>query len=432
MSPSVRSTGPERASTPHPSQSAPRAPSERQTVRGRLAALAVSAGLMALAPAQVGTSFCPGAANSTGAAADLAAAGSIVLSANELQLSVTGLPQGSFGYFLASRVQTSPTTPMGSIGNLCLAGAIGRRVGGLVFNSGATGAFAATADLSAIPQPGGSVAVQPGERWQFQCWYRDALPSGGATSNFSTGVAVLFLGGGGAPVPGLMPIPPGEFAMGSNIPGNLTLAPVHQVTLSQQFWMGRTEVTQAEFLAVMGWNPSLQPGPDRPVETVTWQQARDYCTALTVMHAASLPAGYEYRLPTEAEWEYSCRAYTTSEYHTGSELLCSEARIMYSVSEQANCGHYGSAPVGSHTPNAFGLHDMHGNVWEWCLDTAAPYSAQAVTDPFVNGSATRVIRGGSWGSMSSHCRTANRHGYLPLSTTPHVGFRVVLGPTIAL
>jgi formylglycine-generating enzyme required for sulfatase activity len=164
---------------------------------------------------------------------------------------------------------------------------------------------------------------------------------------------------------------------------------------------------------------------------VTWFDARAYCAALTAQNAGSLPAGYEYRLPTEAEWEYACRAGTTTEFHYGAELLCSKARFWFSYHSNANCPNpFGTVAVGRYVPNAFGLFDMHGNVWEWCLDSFARYSGQAVTDPFVTGGSDRVLRGGSWRDDSGRCRSARRNFFNQGFELSRIGFRFVLAPVL--
>jgi len=238
---------------------------------------------------------------------------------------------------------------------------------------------------------------------------------------------------GFATPPGMVPIPAGTFQMGSNAasgaPYHGPVGPVHQVTLNNCIWMGQHEVTQAEYQALMGSNPAFFPGATRPVEEVSWHQARAYCAALTAQQAGNLPAGYEYRLPTEAEWEYACRAGTTTEFHYGPALFCNQARFGYSYHSNYSCGS-STVPVGSYAPNAFGLYDMHGNVWEWCLDSYAPYSSAAVTDPFVTGGPYRVLRGGGWAYSSFYCRSAIRGSGGPGSTNYDIGFRVGLAPVL--
>jgi formylglycine-generating enzyme required for sulfatase activity len=225
---------------------------------------------------------------------------------------------------------------------------------------------------------------------------------------------------------GFVAIQPGTFQM-----GEVGVAePVHSVTISYPFWMGAKEVTQAEYAALMGANPSyFQGNGNRPVEQVTWHNARSYCAALTAQQAAlgAVPSGYEYRLPTEAEWEYACRAGTTTSWNVGNSLSCSQANHYsngYCVGQ--------TSVVGSYAPNAWGLYDMHGNVWEWCLDSYGGYPSGAVTDPFVTGGPNRVIRGGGWDSYSSDCRSAIRYndGVPGDAYYSAVGFRVVLAPVL--
>ncbi|MEZ6015025.1 MAG: SUMF1/EgtB/PvdO family nonheme iron enzyme [Planctomycetota bacterium] len=344
------------------------------------------------------------------------------------------MPLNAAAYFLCSRTQGFVQNPGGSAGNLCLGNPIGRLVGGVAVNSGATGVVDVTANLNVLPQPTGAVAVLPGETWNFQCWYRDAV-GGSATSNFSDGLAVLFTAT--QTVPGMVPIPAGTFLMGSNAPsgppyfGEYTPDPIRQVTISYPIWMGEHEVTQAEYQALMGSNPSSFPGASHPVETVSWHQARAYCAALTAQQAGNLPAGYEYRLPTEAEWEYACRAGTTTEFHYGPALFCNQARFEFSNHSNSSCNAGGgTVPVVSYAANAFGLYDMHGNVQEWCLDSYGPYGSAAVTDPFVTGGPFRIFRGGSWGGDSFFCRSAYRSYSDPNYSLNNVGFRVALAPVL--
>lgn len=239
----------------------------------------------------------------------------------------------------------------------------------------------------------------------------------------------------------MAPIPPGTFAMGSGAyaaqyPITSNELPVHAVTITRPFWMSRFEVKQSDYLALMGSNPSFLLGPDRPVEQLSWFQAVAYCDALTAQEAAAgrVPTGYEYRMPTEAEWEYCCRAGTTTDWNVGTTLDCSHANFFlngaFCVSHPTHGGQ--SAAVGSYAPNAFGLHDMHGNVLEWCLDgwDGTPYAAGAATDPFEANGVIRVIRGGSWDSYAVNCRSAVRFGHVPTGAVHLVGFRVVLAPIL--
>ena len=244
----------------------------------------------------------------------------------------------------------------------------------------------------------------------------------------------------------LVPIGAGSFAMGSGAivavePATGNELPVHPVTITQPFWMGRFEVTQTEFAAVMGFNPSFQQGAsypaaaNRPVEQVTWFEAVAYCDALSVQEAAAgrLPTGYEYRLPTEAEWEYACRAGTTSKWHVGASLDCGHANHAsfagYCVPHPVMLGQ--TSVVGSYPANAFGLHDMHGNVWEWCLDRwngIAPYVAGAVADPLSTAGSERIVRGGAFDYGDTYCRSARRYASAPTAGSLRVGFRIVCAP----
>ncbi|MBM4060708.1 MAG: formylglycine-generating enzyme family protein [Planctomycetes bacterium] len=248
------------------------------------------------------------------------------------------------------------------------------------------------------------------------------------------------------PPPNLVPIPPGTFQMGSNAttgPPYYSTAderPVHQVTISRPFWIGSYEVTQSEYQAVTGTNPSYfrapawPNGPNQPVEQVTWNDAMAYCAALTAQQAAlgRVPSGYQYRLPTEAEWEYCCRAGATTEYNCGPTLDCPQARFRYSW-PATGCSTGSTVVVGNYAPNAWGLFDMHGNVFEWCLDAwdgSANYPPSPVVDPYVQTGPFGLVRGGGWNSISYDCRSANRHGVQRSSQNLDRGFRVVLAPVL--
>lgn len=242
----------------------------------------------------------------------------------------------------------------------------------------------------------------------------------------------------------MVPIAPGTFQMGSpvtplNVPpfyNQANAQPVHPVTITRPFWMGKYEVTQSEYQAVMGNNPSywgafFPNSANMPVERVTWFNAVAYCDALTAQEAAAgrLPSGYEYRLPTEAEWEYCCRAGTTTEWNVGNSLDCAQANFSGCIFDP-NAGPVPSL-VGSYPANLWGLNDMHGNVGEWCRDScdgSANYPAGSVSDPFVTSGPLRVLRSGSF--TYSNCRSAFRSWSGPGSNHFDVGFRVVCAPVL--
>ncbi len=284
-----------------------------------------------------------------------------------------------------------------------------------------------------------------GEKVFVQSWYRDPLAV--KTSNLSNALELSVLKPTPVPcvtpLPGMVLIPAGSFQMGSNTPsgapyfGSVREQPVRQVTISRCFWMGATEVTQAQYEAVMG--PNSAPGsmgPNYPVAYLKWYEARDFCALFTAQEAAlgNLPPGYRYRLPTEAEWEYACRAGTTTQFNVGDELLCSQARFSFSYHSNASCAPSNAlAPVASYPPNAWGLYDMHGNAWEWVQDRYAPYTPGPVTDPFVSGNflSERVLRGGASNRDSSYARSAHRRFDFPEYSFEVYGFRMVLAPEFA-
>jgi len=236
-------------------------------------------------------------------------------------------------------------------------------------------------------------------------------------------------------------IEPGTFIMGSpgDELGRLEDESQHQVTLTQGYWLGKYEVTQGQYQAVMGENPSEQQdtwgdyhniGINYPVYNVSWNDATNFCAKLTAIEreAGRLPEGYEYTLPTEAQWEYACRAGTTTALNSGKELSgyweCPEMDEVGWYSGNSSKELY---PMGQKQPNAWGLYDMHGNVSEWCLDWYGDYPTSAVTDP--TGPDTgeyRMIRGGCWNSNADHCRSAVRYHNLPSRVSSDDGFRVAL------
>ena len=203
----------------------------------------------------------------------------------------------------------------------------------------------------------------------------------------------------------------------------------HEVTISPNFYIGATEVTQAQWQKVMGNNPSKFNGDELPVETVSWDQAVEFCKRLSEMPEEK-KAGRKYRLPSESEWEYACRAGTTTPFHFGSELNGRQANCDGTVPYGTDTkGPYfeKTTSVGKYPANAWGLYDMHGNVLEWCADWYGDYPSGSVTDPSgpVIGS-NRVFRGGSWYGVAVNCRSARRDGDDPSFRDGFLGFRVAL------
>jgi formylglycine-generating enzyme required for sulfatase activity len=216
-------------------------------------------------------------------------------------------------------------------------------------------------------------------------------------------------------------IPPGDFVMGSpnEEKARKENETQHKVTLTRGFYMGMYPVTREQWKAVMSTAPGLRrPQKDLPVETVSWEDCQDFIKKL---RAAT---GKPYRLPTEAEWEYACRAGTTTPYAFGETLS----------PHQANFGKFkkgesplGTTPVGRYPANAWGLYDMHGNVWEWCQDWFSEYPQRAVVDPRGSEAGVeRVLRGGSWTDLAQDCRSARRHNFEPGGRDHTVGFRLCL------
>jgi formylglycine-generating enzyme required for sulfatase activity len=234
-----------------------------------------------------------------------------------------------------------------------------------------------------------------------------------------TGVVEL---GGGVTME-VLPIPAGSFMIGSNN-GDSSEKPVHQVTISKPFWIGKTEVTQAQYKQITGKNPSRFPGLDNPVDSVSWYDAVAFCEKLTERErqAGRLPEGFEYTLPTEAQWEYACRAGSSTEYCFGDDVGRLDEYAWYGDNSDKE-----THPVAQKNPNAWGLYDMHGNVWEWCSDWYGGYTPGSVADPQgADSGTTRVLRGGCYLSLASCCRSADRIRGAPAVNGNILGFRVCL------
>jgi formylglycine-generating enzyme required for sulfatase activity len=203
---------------------------------------------------------------------------------------------------------------------------------------------------------------------------------------------------------------------------------VHQVTISKSFYMGKYPVTQAQWQAVMGTNPSYFKNCDQcPVENVSWNDAQEFIRKLNALND-----GHTYRLPSEAEWEYACRAGTTTAFSFGDSLSSTQANFdgEYPYGN-ASKGEYKqkTVPVGSYQPNAFGLYDMHGNVWEWCEDIYADSYEGLPTDGSANmskgDSSLRVLRGGGWFNYGWLLRSADRLRFSAGGRMPSTAFALL-------
>ncbi len=226
-------------------------------------------------------------------------------------------------------------------------------------------------------------------------------------------------------------IAPGTFVMGSpdGEDERREDEKQHSVTISKAFYMARYPVTQEQYEAVMTMNPSNfnkgnGGGPKNPVERVSWNDAVAFCENLDAGMKAELPPGMKVQLPTEAQWEYACRAGTKTQFYTGN----SEADLARAGWYAKNSGPK-THPVGQKTPNAFGLYDMHGNVFEWCQDAyLEDYTTLSQQDPINAKGAKRILRGGAWSFDFGYSRSANRDFAPPDFHDDYYGFRVVVSP----
>jgi formylglycine-generating enzyme required for sulfatase activity len=212
-------------------------------------------------------------------------------------------------------------------------------------------------------------------------------------------------------------IPAGEFVMGDPDSGSVLSPPEepqHEVRITQSFYLGVTEVTQEQYAKVMAKNPSKFKDDSNPVDTASWTEAVEFCKRLSAQE------GKTYRLPTEAEWEYACRAGTTTAYSFGDDAASLGEYAWYDENSDRR-----THSVGEKKPNAWGLYDMHGNVSEWCQDMYAEYTSDAVTDPVgTYGLTNRVDRGGSWFDSARNCRSAYRNAITMGSRRgPRLGMR---------
>lgn len=220
-------------------------------------------------------------------------------------------------------------------------------------------------------------------------------------------------------------IPAGSFYQGSDTSEpnrQKDEGPRHAVHISRGFYLATFEVTQQQWQSIMGSNPAifsnLPHAKNRPVESVSWQECQDFIGKLNQKNIGT------FRLPTEAEWEYACRAGSRSAYYWG-EQMAENGSSDYAWANSRSMAM--THPVGQKKPNNWGLYDMSGNVWEWCSDWYGPYPAEEVTDPKgpVDGK-MKVFRGGSWYDFFESHRSANRHKHAPDEKYTAIGFRLLL------
>ena len=213
-------------------------------------------------------------------------------------------------------------------------------------------------------------------------------------------------------------VPPGKFRMGSNRGGE-NERPIHEVTISRAYGLGVTEVTEQQYTTVMGKSPGLEK-PANAINSLSWNQANEFCQRLSELPEEKA-AGRVYRLPTEAEWEYACRAGTDTAYSFGDDPTLVTQHAWYSRN-----GGQDTHPPGQKIPNPWGFSDMYGNAWEWCQNWAYEYPEGSATDPAgPTTGKTRVLRGGGFFHREPDCRSASRFTEDPNSPTKFTGgFRV--------
>jgi formylglycine-generating enzyme required for sulfatase activity len=231
-------------------------------------------------------------------------------------------------------------------------------------------------------------------------------------------------------------IPEGEYLMGSPETEAMRKndeGAQHRVVINKEFWMGKYEVTQGQWVAVMGRNEAwFEEGDDYPIEWIAWGLAQDFIKKLNEK------TGLKFRLPSEAEWEYACRAGTTTPFHFGESISSDQANFNGNFpygEEKKGVYREGTCPVGSFQPNAWGLYDMHGNVWEWCEDVYRSdiynhtelYIKNEIGNLLYSGEGShRVFRGGGWLGNGAALRSASRSHELAHYSFPFIGFRLVL------
>ena len=214
---------------------------------------------------------------------------------------------------------------------------------------------------------------------------------------------------------------------------------LREVTLTSGFWLGKHEVTQAQWKMIMGNNPSHFKGPKLPVEKMSWEGANTFCSKLTKRErkAGRLPPGWAYQLPTEAQWEYACRAGAQTSWNFGDSPQAAPKHINFAdnksnlegAQKEYDDGFEYTAPVGSFPANAWGFHEMHGNVFEWCSDWYGQYEPEATRDPSGPLTGTeRIFRGGCWALPMVFSRSARRDKHLPILESGFLGLRLCLRP----
>lgn len=214
-------------------------------------------------------------------------------------------------------------------------------------------------------------------------------------------------------------IHPGSFLMGSDKDGAAN-GPVHKVNITKPFYLGKYEVTQEQWLAVMGYNPGTFPGLKNPVQHVYWDECQTFLRKL----AGDAVHGPAFKLPTEAQWEYACRAGSTNRFSFGNDETQLGDYAWFSGNSEGK-----PHPVGQKKPNAWGLYDMYGNVWEWCADWTGKYPDGEVNDPVNPPSGPNFVhRGDSWKSNARNISSAHRGGNRPIWRHHDVGLRVVYQP----
>jgi formylglycine-generating enzyme required for sulfatase activity len=229
----------------------------------------------------------------------------------------------------------------------------------------------------------------------------------------------------------LIPLTPGtgiypaSFVMGSGADSPASERPAHKVTLTRPFALAKYEVTQELYQAIMGNNPSRWKGPRNSVAKVSWPEANTFCLKVTdaLRQRQLLEAGQVIRLPSETEWEYACRAGTTTRYSFGDAAGDLTQYAWFTGNARGN-----DPPVGAKRPNPWGLYDMHGYVWEWCADAWHADYQGAPTDGSARpgaASVDRVIRGGAWTEAAENCRSACRQPRSPQTRSDAIGFRCV-------